>query len=244
MITSSVNATPVTGVAQCLWNLPTVVGVEGLPYAGKSTVILELAKNGIPRLGELAEFFKNGESFPSFSETTEDSRESFAWFVAAEAFRCAQLHEYSSDSFVLSDRTIVSSLAYSHARRATYSIGDIHEERQLVTEAVNEHKIIIPPLIYVRIPIETYLYRRASTFDKRCDQLGRSAVENVTIFERAQEFFEAELEYYDTIALRLREQIHVIDGTQPLKVVTSLAKQLCHQISHNYSTIPLEALYI
>ena len=194
---------------------PMVIGVEGLPYAGKSTVISRLHQAGMSRLGELAEFFENGGTFPRFSERTADARESFEWFVNAEVARHASLASFQQDAMVVADRTIVSCLAYSYARRATFSIGDIDLEHSAVREAVQAGKLYIPQLLYVRIPIDVYLYRKAHAFDVRCEVLGREAVENVTLPDRERDFFEAQLVYYDTIARRLRDLIHVVDGTLP-----------------------------
>jgi len=234
----------VSSPSRLQYTLPTVIGLEGLPYAGKTSLSSLLLDAGMSRLGELAEYFANGQQFPSFSETTADARESFDWFVKAELSRFAHLNEYPSRSLIISDRTLVSSLAYSYARRQVFQIGDKRDEHQAIERAVVDKGYYIPPLIYVRIPIETYFDRRESTYDLRCETLGKRAVENVTIFEREREFFEAQIEYYDMIAERLGDKLLVIDGTCDPRENSWNAMRWCSRTAKNYYSIPLKEILI
>ncbi|MCB0336045.1 MAG: hypothetical protein KDD62_07050, partial [Bdellovibrionales bacterium] len=75
--------------------VPPVIGLEGLPYAGKSMLSAALQRLGIARLPELAELHASGLRFPKFSETSEDAAESLDWFVRAEVERYKSLEEFA-----------------------------------------------------------------------------------------------------------------------------------------------------
>ncbi len=185
--------------------------LEGLPYAGKSTLIGNLAARGLARLGELAEFYRNGAAFPQAASNTKDALVTDRWFVNAEILRLQRLRELN-DAVVVADRCIVSSLAYCYARHKIFGIGDLEREARMIEQAIDDQTIVIPPLFYLKIPLEKYLERREAHFEERCNKLGRAAVANVTMFDREKEFYGAQLEYYDTLAARFPSCVFVLNG--------------------------------
>lgn len=223
---------------------PPILGLEGLPYAGKTTLSRSLVSSGFSRLGELAEFFRNGDQFPKFSENTADARESFDWFVTAEVNRFSRLKEIVSSSPIVADRTLISSLAYSYARRKVFQIGDARDEHHMIRQAIYKHGYHIPPCIYLRLPINRYLTRRERTYDVRCEALGRSAVENVSIFDRERAFFSAQIEYYDTIAKRMGNVVCVLDGNAPVKENLFKALRWYRKIKTDFKSPNIEEMLL
>ena len=116
---------------------PRLCAIEGIAYAGKTSLSLELKRSGWERLGELAEFHDNGAGFPSFSHTTDHAKKSFRWFVGAEALRLRKVATLVGNNTV-SDRCIVSSLAYAYARREVFGIKSSLYEFNLIARGLRK----------------------------------------------------------------------------------------------------------
>lgn len=197
--------------------------LEGLPYAGKSSLLSALVARGLSRLGELAEFHRNGANFPAAANNTAEALVTDRWFVNAEILRLQRLRSMDA-SVVVADRCIVSSLAYCYARFKVFGIGDLERECRMIEHAIDDGTIAVPPLFYLSIPLPKYLERRERYFEERCQKLGRGAVQNVTMFEREEEFYGAQREYYEGLAARLPGCVFVLNG---LLSTETLATQTC-----------------
>ncbi len=129
----------------------TIVALEGLVHAGKSTLLHNIAEKytAVKCIEEYVEFVT--ERFPCFPESREDARFGHSFFLNLEQKRILEIEE--SDDSILLDRSIYSILAYNFAVEKM-SNGEIPCFQDSI-EAYQDENWLIPQIcIYLDIDNE------------------------------------------------------------------------------------------
>ncbi len=173
-----------------------IIAIEGISFAGKTTLTKLLEEQGLERLYELAEKFDYGAGFPSFPKTTDEARESDLWFIQQEVTREQNALIKSSRSVVVADRSFISGLAFGYARQEVFGLGDAIYQNELVRQALSQGLLHIPWLVYLKMDINTYFKRKENETNIRIKEYGEAAVRNVSISKEEKKFFEKQIEFY------------------------------------------------
>jgi thymidylate kinase len=174
-----------------------IVAIEGISFAGKTTLTENLKRHGFSRLYELADKFEHGRNFPAFPKNTADANASDQWFLQQEFQRCAEALALSHNAPVVADRSFISGLAWSYARENTYRIGNRTHQHKLTRKYLGSGNLFVPWCILLRMGIDEYFSRKERDFKKRVTRFGSEAVDNVTLSDREDEFVEHQIRYYD-----------------------------------------------
>ena len=219
-----------------------IIAVEGVSFAGKTTLTKFLEKEGFSRLYELAEKFGYGAGFPHFPESTEAAKQSDHWFVQQEVIREQDALVKATCYPVIADRSFISGLAFSYARKSVFGLGDPNYQHGVVKEAISEGKLHIPWLIYLKIDLDSLFQRKEKDNARRIKEYGAAAVANATIASDEQLFFEKQREFYARLFANVPHlELDALQRTQDLAIqVRTWSRRLPLQ----FQTIALDDLLI
>lgn len=183
--------------------------LEGISYSGKTTLSKNLAEMGVSRMPELAEFYSNGAEFPTFPRNDEEAKISDKWFFEKECERMNITKEMLRNGPVVQDRSYISSQAFVYARNKVFGVGDPEYNKQLINESLEKDIIIKPNIIYLRISLEEFRYRKSVDLKRRISDFGLLAVKNTT-YPKEENLMYSQIEFYEL--LTSLESVIIIDA--------------------------------
>jgi len=219
-----------------------IIAIEGLSFAGKTTLTKLLERDGFTRLYELADKFEYGAGFPPFPKTTEDAKKSDSWFVQQEVIREQDALLESIKKPVLQDRSYISGLAFGYARQTIFGLGDAEYQQGIIKQALTQGLLHIPWFVHLKIDIPTLYDRKRKDEERRLKEYGEAAVRNVSISDEEMKFFEKQLEFYQKFFARVP---HL--ELNALETPDSLASQVqfwTKNIKSQFSSINLDDLFV
>lgn len=196
-----------------------LVVLEGISYAGKTTLSNLCKQKEIAVLKELSEF-------TVFPETPkEDSEISIAdkWFYEQHSSRTEDILKIIRKNSLILDRYFLSDLAYIYARYHTYNVGNMDFYNSLLTDGLNKKEILVPWFIYVSIDIDLYNSRRLID-EKNLKATGETNMRIRFPYPYYHNLFiKNQISFYDSFFKKNNDKVLIIDG--------SLHKDyLCEQI--------------
>jgi thymidylate kinase len=222
----------------------TIIAIEGISYAGKTTLSKNLVDDGFSRLEELAEKFGHGAGFPSFPKTNEDAKKSDLWFIEQEIIRSAESKTKADNAAVVCDRSFISGLAFAYARQKIFKLGDVSYQHDLIRSAAADGKLHVPLLVYLALDFETFFKRKNQDYERRLREYGVDAVTNVTVTAHETAFFSKQIEYYETIFAKPAIPYLRLDARQEPRILTHLVCDWISQLRQEASSIDIEDLFI
>lgn len=139
----------------------TLVVVEGVPGAGKTSAIAAVASGlGAATLPEIDHVTHQPPACPHDQDTLAE------WYVDAELRRQQQLREVlRSNRIVIQDRCVLSTVAFAFARSAA---GSREARRRLLQRLTDGPKFVMPDaIIILDVDVATSLSRRRSYVDDK-----------------------------------------------------------------------------
>ncbi len=219
-----------------------IIAVEGISFAGKTTLTRFLEKEGFARLYELAEKFDYGAKFPKFPENTEEAEQSDLWFIQQEVIREQDALAKSGSSPVIADRSFISGLAFSYARQSVFGLGDTNYQYSVIKKNITEGKLHIPWMIYLKIDLGSCFERKRKDSTHRIMEYGEAAVKNVSISANETLFFERQIEFYARLFTQVPHlELNASRSTYDLAVQV---KDWSQGLTSQFPTIGLDDLLI
>lgn len=127
--------------------------IEGLPCAGKSSLIRLLGSNGYSITHELGRVLPKS-SFPGNGKTIEEILKIDDWFIEKESSRCLETTEFY-------DRSYFSHLTYAYAYSRVMGLSSFEKTIGKYQKAINSNKLTLPSEItYINIDPETSIERQ------------------------------------------------------------------------------------
>lgn len=206
------------------------VALEGISYAGKTTVSKILTKYGFQRVKELAESYENGAGFPPFALTPEDCKKNDEWFLKQEFERSKEAQNLASNGPVVFDRSYISTCAFVWARENSMHLGSYEQFISQVAHKASPAELVMPWIIYLKMDWDVYRERKESDLVRRIQEFGEEAVNNVTIPYQEKKFVRAQMGFYEELAQQNPKSVYVFDGAEsPDKIaerIVHLSKSL------------------
>ncbi len=219
-----------------------IIAVEGISFAGKTTLTKLLEKQGCTRLYELAERFNYGAGFPPFPKTTDEAKKSDSWFVQQEIAREKDILAKAGTSILIADRSFISGLAFAYARQEVFGIGDVLYQQNLIKCAVSQGQLHIPWLVYLNITLDSFFERKKKDSGRRIKEYGKVAVQNVSINEKESPFFEKQIEFYTRLFVRVP---HLkLDALETPYALAAQVKEWARTIQSQSNQANLEEIFI
>lgn len=187
------------------------IALEGISYAGKTTLSHTCDVNGIKVLRELSEYC----IFPGIATDAEDMKVVDKWFYNQHAKRIEEIKDSCNKNKVLMDRYFLSDLVYISARSKTYGVGDVEHYKELLIEGIEEGEILIPWFIYLSIDVDTHFERKRideQTSFASDEQNKRKRKPRDPFNFRNKEFFENQILFYNTFFERNNDIVLILDG--------------------------------
>lgn len=219
-----------------------IIAIEGISFAGKTTLSKNLAQAGFKRMYELSEKFGNGLDFPTFPKTTDEAKRSDAWFLEQEILRAAEARIYAENDIIIADRSFISGLAFAYARQKTYCLGNAVYQHELIRKALLSNRLYVPWLIYLHIDINTIFDRKSRDYERRLINYGEKAIKNVTVLEKEEQFFTEQIKYYESIFKKI-PHLKLDAKSNPSKLV-DIVKNLATCLSQPLPSLNIESLFI
>ena len=124
-----------------------LIYVEGLPWAGKSTIIKALEESKKSVIHELGRVLSKNE-FPWNWKTTQEIHEIDTWFIEKENLRYKPGWENNKNgSNIFFDRSFLSHLSYGYAYGILKWLPSFPWTIKLYDEAIKNNKVLIPDFI-------------------------------------------------------------------------------------------------
>ena len=219
-----------------------IIAIEGLSFAGKTTLIKLLETEGFTRLYELAEKFEYGAGFPPFPKTTDDAKKSDLWFVQQEVIREQDAQLKATSAPVLEDRSFISGLAFGYARQDVFGSGDALYQHGVIRQVVEQGKLHVPWLVHLKIKIDSLYDRKGKDEERRIREYGEAAVCNASVSKEERKFFEKQIEFY--VRLFARVPHLELDALESPSSLASQVRQWSKGLKSQFSPVSIEDLFV
>lgn len=219
-----------------------IIAVEGISFAGKTTLTKLLRLQSFARLYELSEKFEYGVLFPHFPKNTAEAKQSDLWFIEQEIARECDARLMATKSPVIADRSFVSGLSFGYARARIFALGDTNYQHNKIKQAIERGDLHTPWFVHLKSDINLFFERKRKDNERRIKEYGKEAVKHVTIPKYEKEFIEKELEFYIRFFsrvphLELDARINSYELAAQLKIWS-------HKLNAPFSSIDLEDLMV
>lgn len=219
-----------------------IIAIEGISFAGKTTLTKLLEKDGFARLYELAEKFEYGAGFPPFPKTTDEAKKSDLWFVEQEVKREQDARTKANIAPVVADRSFISGLAFGYSRQSVFRLGDVVYQHKIVRQVLDTEQLHIPWFVYLKIDINSFFERKRKDEERRIREYGIRAVNNLSVNEDERRFFEKQIEFYERIFSKVPHL--ALDALDAPCTLAEKVKKWSKELTTQFSVSNLEDLFV
>ncbi len=206
--------------------------LEGINFCGKTTISSALINLGYTRLPELSEKFRYGLDFPSWAQNESEARQNDIWFYEQECLRMTQIENTIEKEIVIADRSYLSSLAVTYARREVFKIDTFNFKKALIQEGLLNGKLITPYFIYLKLNIQNYLDRKKDKMSDRLRIKGKQALLNTTAPFKETEYINSQINFYNNYFKQCKDEHLILNAFDNIEINISridnwIKKVLC-----------------
>ena len=203
---------------------PLILAIEGVSLAGKTTLCKRLsACPGTKFVPELSTFYNDGDCFPLIANSDQAARQSDDWFFHAELERQKAWNEsIHNTKLVILDRSFVSMIVFSLARKLQYGVGEPWKTARRLFESDLAVSYSTPVHLYLKLSPADYKRRKELATQHR--QEADYPVKRVRFDEQHETFIETQIELYDH--LFALDEDRILNGVEKTSEIYCRATRL------------------